>query len=45
MSEEAFRNLRVSRRGIVKGAAAAGVVGATAGISVLGPKGETAALS
>jgi nitrous-oxide reductase len=45
MSEVGFRNLRVSRRGIVKGAAAASVVGAAAGISVLGPKGETAAQS
>lgn len=45
MSQEGFRNVRVSRRGVVKGAAAAGVVGAAAGISVLGPMGETAAQS
>ena len=43
MSETAFRNVRISRRGVVRGAAAAGVVGAAAGISVLQPAGETAA--
>ena len=45
MSEEAFRNVQVSRRRMVKGAAAAGVVGAAASISVFRPGGETAAQS
>jgi nitrous-oxide reductase len=45
MNENGFRNVLVSRRGVVKGAAAAGVVGVAAGVSVLGPTGETAAQS
>jgi nitrous-oxide reductase len=45
MSDEAFHNVHVSRRRIVKGAAAAGVVGAAAGISVFKPGGVTAAQS
>ena len=46
MNEERFGNVRISRRGVVKGAAAAGVVGAAAGVSVLGPLGgETTAQS
>ena len=45
MSEQAFRNVHVSRRRMVKGAAAAGVVGAAASISVFRPGGETAAQS
>jgi nitrous-oxide reductase len=45
MSEAAFRNVRVSRRGVVKGAAATGVVGAAASFSIFKPGAETAAQS
>jgi nitrous-oxide reductase len=45
MSDQAFKHLRITRRGVVKSAAAAGAVGAVAGFSVLGPSGETAAQS
>ena len=45
MNEHGFRNIQVSRRGVVKGAAVAGAVGAAASISVLRPAGQTAAQS
>ncbi len=45
MNQDGFRNVRLNRRNVVRGAAAAGVVGAAAGVSVLGPVGETAAQS
>ena len=45
MNEQGFRNIQVSRRGVVKGAAVAGAMSAAAGISVLRPAGQTAAQS
>lgn len=45
MSTGGFSDVRISRRGVVKGAAAAGVAGAAAGVSVLSPLREVAAQS